>query len=665
MNPVAFDTETALIQVGLLAPPLTCVTWAEGGGDRLGWVRDPLTFQKLKAQLEDPSVVSVGLNIAFDCAVVASEWPELLPLVFQAYAKDRIVDIGLRQKLIDIARGRFRGETDGLTGARTVHEYSLAALCERHLNKTRDKTTHRMGFGELRDVNPDKWPEGAKEYALEDARDTLAIYEIQEKDAGMLQDQFRQTRAAWGLHLVSCWGIRTDPKQIAVFQEIVEKDHKQALKICQDAGLVRAVGTRDTKAARKRMIQVMEALGEKPKVTDAYIELRRKRDGKTNVVMPEPLTKRDLKNLEDPLFGISVDEDACESSCDPVLISYAKVTSLTTVVDTHIPALKRGVKYPIQARFEPLVETGRTSCKGFSLKDAVNGYQLQNVRRLPGIRECFIPREGWLYADADFSGLELHTWAQTCLWALGESKLAEALNAKIDPHLVLASTMMELDYAEVRKRYKAGEDAVAGPQGSRQFAKIGNFGFQGGMSSKTFRAWARAQYKTVFSAEKADFLRNSWLKTWPESDPYFKWIQAKCEQGGGYANIEQWMSGRVRGLVPFTVAANTYFQGLGADATKDALFAIQKECYTDESSPLFNCRMVNYVHDSYMLEVPDDVVKADAAARRLVAVMVKQASRWLPDVPPRAEVTLSRKWSKNSKAAFDDKGRLIAWEDRK
>lgn len=665
MKPVAFDTETALIKVGLLAPPLTCTTWAEEKGESLGWVKDVQTFARLKTQLANPDVVSAGLNIAFDCAVIAAEWPELLPLVFEAYAKNRITDIGIRQKLIDIARGRFRGETDAMSGVRTSHEYSLAALAERLLKKTRDKTTHRLGFGELRDVHPDKWPEGAAGYALEDAQDTLAIYRIQEQEADKLQDQFRQTRAAWGLHLISCWGIRTDPVQIERFREVVERDHKAALKICQDAGLIRAAGTRDTKAARTRMIEVMKALGDKPKVTDAYINLRRKRDGKTDVIMPEPLTKKDLKNLEDPLFGISVDEDACEASCDPVMIAYAKVTSLTTVVDTHIPALKRGVKYPIQARFEPLVETGRTSCKGFSLKESVNGYQLQNVRRLPGIRECFVPREGYLYADADFSGLELHTWAQTCLWALGESKLAEALNAKIDPHLVLASTMMELEYPVVKQRYKAGDDAVGGPQGSRQFAKIGNFGFQGGMASKTFRAWARAQYKTVISAEKADFIRNSWLRTWPEADAYFRWIQAMCEQGGGYANIEQWMSGRVRGLVPFTVAANTYFQGLGADATKDALFAIQKECYTIESSPLFDCRMVNYVHDSYMLEVPDDVVRADAAARRLVEVMVQVATRWLPDVPPRAEVTLSRKWSKNSKSAFDDKGRLIAWEDRK
>lgn len=659
MQPVAFDTETALIKVGLLAPPLTCITWADGASTRLDWIGSTGAYDYLKGMLSDPNRLLIGLNVAYDCGVVAAEWPDLLPLVFDAYRKNRITDISLRQKLIDIAKGKFRGRTDAITGEFRSYEYSLAALVKRYLGKERDKVTHRTFFGELRGVHPSAWPKGAAEYALEDARDTYDIFAIQEKEeSAYLQDQFRQTRAAWGLHLISCWGIRTDPLQIARFQEVVEKDHKEAVAICLREGLVRDTGTRDTKAARTRILKVMGALGEKAKVTPTYIELRRKRD------TGGELTPRNIKDLADPLFGISVDEDACESSCDPVLIAYAKVTSLTTVVDTHIPALKNGINYPIQARFEPLVETGRTSCKGNDKKGPVNGYQLQNVRRLPGIRECFVPREGFIYADADFSGLELHTWAQTCLWGLGESKLADALNQKIDPHLVLASTMMELTYDETKRRYKDGDEKVAGPQGSRQFAKIGNFGFQGGMAAKTFRAWARAQYKTVFAEEQADFIRTSWQRTWPESDAYFRWIKAQCEQGGGYATIEQWMSGRTRGLVTFTVAANSYFQGLGADATKAALFAIAQECYVDQGTALYGCRIVNYVHDSYMLEVPDDLRKADASAKRLVDVMVKEATKWLPDVPPRAEVTLSRKWSKNTRVATNKEGLLIPWEDR-
>ena len=658
VTPFAFDTETDLIKIGLLAPPLTCLTWVAGESKsgHLEWVGDSGLKDKVRGWLLDPNLLFVGLNTAFDLAVVAAEWPDLLPLVFQAYSEDRVTDVGLRQKLVDIARGQFRGYTDAVTERHTKYEYSLAAIMERLFKMRLEKSEHRLSFGPLRGVHPSQWPEGAREYAVGDAEATMRIYYAQKTHEGLLRDEFRQARAAFGLHLISCWGIRTSEKQIDKFCASVEKEYEAALALCKEHGLVRPNGKRDTKKARTLMLEVMAELEEAPKKTPAFIKLRRKRDAEQ-----EELTKADLRNLQDPIFGISVDEEACLASADDRLIAYSQVTSLTTVVDTHIPNLRNGVKYPIQPRFDPLMETGRTSCKGHDARQSTNGYQMHNVRRLPGIRECFTAREGTVYVDADYSGLELHTWAQSCIWALGESELAKALNAKIDPHLVLAATMMNASYEETKERYKAGEDAVAGPQGSRQFAKIGNFGFQGGMSAETFRSWARQQYKTKFSREQADFIRESWYQTWPEAESYFNWIQVQCGQGGGVATIEQWLSGRIRGLIPFTVASNTFFQGLGADATKDALFAIQRECYVDRYSPLFGSRMVNYVHDNFMLETPEEA--ASEAADRLVKVMIEVGTRWLPDVPPRAEVTVSRHWSKKAKAVRNKEGKLIPWED--
>jgi len=567
------------------------------------------------------------------------------------------VDVGLRQKLIDIAKGQFRGYTDSLVQAVggkgwNPHEYSLGALAQRHLGKTRDKDTHRLGFGALRDVPPDQWPKGTTEYAIEDAVDTQMIFNIQEEHENLLKDQYRQARAAFGLHLISCWGIRTNAQKIEELRGRTEGEFEEALKVCKEAGFVRPAGTRDTKKARALMVRVMEKSGEPAKKTTAFVKLRRKRD------FNDLLTTKDQKNLQDPIFGISVDEEACETSGNDLLLAYSKVSSLRAVVDDHIPALRNGIDWPIQPLFDSLVETGRTSCKGYSREKPTNGYQMHNVRRLPGIRECFTARAGCLYADADYSGLELHTWAQTCLRLLGHSKLAEALNAKVDPHLLLAAQMMNVSYDEARSRYKTGDEKAAE---ARQFAKIGNFGFQGGMAAKTFRAWARQAYRVHFSQEQADFIRAAWLRAWPEADPYFKWIQAECAQRD-VATITQFDSGRVRGLIPFTVAANTFFQGLGADATKAALFAIQRECYVNQGTPLFNCRMVNFVHDEYMLEVPEDLKQANAASNRLVEVMCTEANKWLPDVPVRAEVVLMKHWSKNAKPVHNEDGLLIPWE---
>jgi DNA polymerase-1 len=85
--------------------------------------------------------------------------------------------------------------------------------------------------------------------------------------------------------------------------------------------------------------------------------------------------------------------------------------------------LRMGVEFPIHTRFD-IVETGRTSS---------SGPNVQNIRRLPGIRECFVPRDGWWFMQADYPGLELKTLAQVCIWLLGQSRLAEVLNARTRP----------------------------------------------------------------------------------------------------------------------------------------------------------------------------------------------------------------------------------------
>jgi len=652
--PVALDTETALIGVGNLAPPLTCVSWADVNGSGLyEWTHNE-TEDRLWDWVQDYQII--GLNIAYDLTVIMTEYPDQLLPVFDAYKNDRVTDIGLRQKLIDIAHGKFRGYRDAMTGSYSKYEYGLAALAERHLQITLDKETHRLHFGELRTVPVSQWPAGAAEYAISDAVMTFKIWQIQEDGfSHLLADQYRQARAALGLHLISCWGIRTNADKIVEFTGTVEGLFEEAVEHCTREGLVRGDGTRDTKKARQHMLDVLEELDAPINRTKSYIPLRRKRDA------GEELTKRNLKDLEDPLFGVSCDEEACTGTGDELLISYSRVSSLKTVVQDQIPALWNGTTGPIQPRFDSLVETGRTSCKGYSDEQPTNGYQMHNVRRLPGIRECFTARPGTVYADADYSGLELFTWAQVCLWALGESRLGQALNTGEDAHLILGAELLSCTYEEALARYNEGDEEASE---ARQFAKIGNFGFMGGMQPPTFRSWARQQFSVKFSEEFSEQIHAAWHTAWPEAQRYFIWIKALCDTGGGYATVNQFLSERTRGLIPFTVVANTFFQGLGADIAKEALFQIQEECYCVPGSALYGSRMVNFVHDEYMLEVPEEIHAANEAADRMVAIMVEVAQKWLPDLNPGAEVALMKHWSKKAKPVRNAEGLLIPWEEK-
>jgi len=653
---LAFDTETALIRPGLLAPPLTCVTAAGAWmpeGDLL-WQGNPSTVNIVKGWLKDKSLLLIGHTVAYDLAVLGSEYPELLPLIFEALESDRVTDTSLRQKLIDIARGQYRGFTDAFTQKRTEHTYHLAVLAKRLLGVLLEKDEFRLGYGELRDVPPEKWAEGARRYALNDAITTLDVHEAQEVDRELLADEFRQTRAAFGMHLISCHGIRTDAEKIRAFELETRAAFGKALTMCKEAGLVRKDGSRDTKKARALMVEVMADLDEKPKRTKGFFKLHAKKRNN------EELTKRNIKDLDDPLFGISLDEEACNASGNDLLKAYASVSSLMTVVNDHIPALKNGITHAIQPHFDSLMETGRASCKGYSEDAPTDGYQMHNVRRLAGIRECFTARPGKLYANADFDGLELRSWSQVCIWALGESRMAEMLNKGVDVHLDLAAQFMGIEYNHARDLLEAGDPEMVA---ARQFAKIGNFGFMGGMQAKSFRAHARGSgiFRTLAECQA---LLDAWLTNWPEARKYSLWIRAQCDQGGGYATIKHFMSDRWRGLVPYTVASNSFFQGLGADATKAALFALQKASYVETESPLFGCRMVNYVHDEFMLEVPEELRAANRAADELVRVMNKAAGEWLPDVPPTSSVALMKHWAKKAKAVRNEEGLLIPWEMR-
>jgi hypothetical protein len=104
---------------------------------------------------------------------------------------------------------------------------------------------------------------------------------------------------------------------------------------------------------------------------------------------------------------------------------------------------------------------------------------------------------------------------------------------------------------------------------------------------------------------------------------------------------------------------------LGADAAKAAGYLIARACYYDKTSPLYGCRIVNFVHDEWILEVPDDEgwVLATAAANELSRLMVLGASPFVPDVPMGAEPQLMRRWSKQAKRLVDEKtGNLIPWD---
>jgi DNA polymerase I-like protein with 3'-5' exonuclease and polymerase domains len=296
------------------------------------------------------------------------------------------------------------------------------------------------------------------------------------------------------------------------------------------------------------------------------------------------------------------------------------------------------------------------------------------------VRECFIPRPGWVYGDADYGGIEMCTLSQVCLDVLGYSSMAEALRRDEDLHLAFAADMLGISYTEALARMKAGDAEI---KHYRQQAKPADFGYPGGMGAESFREYAE-QYGIILTTQQAKDLKEAWLKKWTEMSDYFKWV-GQLTEGGRPPPVVQIRSGRLRGDASYCAVANGFFQGLASDGAKEALWRVAKECYLKEDpfyiptgpddpyvlpggigrkvpTALYGCRPVLFIHDEIIMEIPyapavgGSPEKASAAVERLSVVMVSAMKKWVPDVPVKAGPVLMRRWYKGAEPVFVGEG---------
>jgi DNA polymerase-1 len=613
MKIVVFDFETHLFRPGFLTPRPVCMSWAQG--TQSGLVTRDDARPLLVKWLSDPNVTLYAHNTTFDVGVALNEWPDLWSLFRDAYDADRVLDTMVRQALLDI----YGGEMKERDGAPTVR--SLAALSKLWLNKELPKVdTWRLRYSELDGVPISQYPAAASDYAIRDAITTLAVWKAQENwiihasDSPddrivTIAEEARQCRSALWLHLCSSWGVRTDGKMVRKVKDELTTESTRLKDLAKANGLVRLDGTKDLKTIRECVEIKYTALGLRIPTTVG---------GHT-----------------------STSAETFSGSNVPELKRLAELAAVDKVLRTYVPAIEQGVNGPICARYNVLVETGRTSC---------SQPNLQNPPRSGGIRETFVPRPNFLYAFCDYDSIELRALAQVCWDELGKSRLRKILNTGEDPHLWLAAMLLRIDYNEAKRRYDDGDEEV---EKTRQISKIANFGFPGGLGPDTFVTYAkgRGAGHLVPDAKRAAELRDAWFAAWPEMKAYFALISDRTN--GGYGTIIQLKSGRLRGKCTFCQAANTLFQGLTADGAKAAGWRILKECMEPfDPGPLGGSRTVLFLHDEFGLEVPDPAGRpevAHAAAERLSLVMCEEMQKWIPDVPITASAVLTRRWFKGAK----------------
>jgi DNA polymerase-1 len=349
----------------------------------------------------------------------------------------------------------------------------------------------RLNYHRLDGVPLSEWPKEALDYAMGDATRTLRLFLDQGKDdslvvdpsTGTITNELEQVAAAWGLHLSGMWGIRTDPHAVASLARRLDEEAAGYENAMRAAGVLRKDGTKDMKLIKAL---VVECLGDNA-----------------------PLTATG---------AVSTDRECLVRTGHPALKAVAELGAIDKLRKTYVPMLLQGTEVPINPAWNTLVESGRTSCREPNL---------QNLPRKGGVRECFIPRAGRIFASVDYSTLELCTLAQVCLDLFGFSAMADALHAGRDLHLQMAANILGVDYDEVLRRHKAKDPQV---KEMRQLAKAANFGYPGGLGAASFQTYAAATYNVTVTEQESRALKEQWRAAPLRPRAWRRWVLRRLQQ---------------------------------------------------------------------------------------------------------------------------------------
>ena len=263
-----------------------------------------------------------------------------------------------------------------------------------------------------------------------------------------------------------------------------------------------------------------------------------------------------------------------------VLLEYKRRTK---DVGTFLePWLEQSVDSRLHPTFNvDTVRTGRTSCKEPNL---------QQVPRDKALRSLFNASPGYVLFECDYSQLELRV---ACHYS-GDRTMLDIYNNNGDIHTRTAQIV-------------TGKQEVTKEERNR--AKAVNFGFLYGMSAKKFVDYAKTSYDTIFTQQEATEIRARFFQTYRDLEPWYAKQKRLCSLDGGVYTL----FGRFRALPEIysqewsekgsaeRCSINTPVQSSGSDMLLSSMIEIE--------NTLPEVRIVCTVHDSILIEVPEDKIE--------------------------------------------------------
>ena len=265
------------------------------------------------------------------------------------------------------------------------------------------------------------------------------------------------------------------------------------------------------------------------------------------------------------------------------------------------------VKYILEYRtYAKLRSTYAEGLSGFISEDGrIHGHFLQtvtatgrissadpNLQNIPvreelgrEIRKVFIPREGCVFIDADYSQIELRVLAHYS----GDEKLIAAYNSDADIHRITASEVFGVALSDVTSEM-------------RRAAKAVNFGIVYGES-----AFGLSEGLGISRKEANDYI-NKYFATYPGVKAFLDSMVLDAKNNGYVKTLygrrrpvpELKSSNFMQRQFGERVAMNSPIQGTAADIMKLAMIAVTDELKRRN----LDSKVVLQIHDELLLEVP-------------------------------------------------------------
>jgi len=320
--------------------------------------------------------------------------------------------------------------------------------------------------------------------------------------------------------------------------------------------------------------------------------------------------KMQLPGGKKTISGYSTAADVLEKLAEeyPIVSDILEYRTLAKLKSTYADGLLQCIAADgrIHTTFQQTITaTGRISSTEPNLQNIPMRMELGRQ-----IRKAFVPKEGYVFMDADYSQIELRLLAHMS----GDEQLIEAYKQDADIHRITASKVFHTPLNEVTDL-------------QRRNAKAVNFGIVYGISS-----FGLSQDLSINRKEAEGYIK-AYFEQYPKVKEFLDNTVEAAEKDG-YVTT---MFGRRRPLPEILssnfmqrsfgkrVAMNAPIQGSAADIMKIAMIRVWEELKKQN----LNSKILIQVHDELLLEVKEDEVDK---VRTILVEGMKNAADLLVDM---------------------------------